>query len=133
MNSPAEGPEGGYAAVGRLLDFERLDVYRVAIEFQVLLARLLPRKGFASIRDQLERASASAVLNIAEGAGRARATDKARFYVIARGSAMESAAALDVLLARGAIAPAEHRHARGLLVRVVQMLTKLTLGMHARG
>jgi hypothetical protein len=32
---------------------------------------------------------------------------------------------LDLLLARGLLAPALHRHARGLLVRVTQMLTKL--------
>ena len=107
------------------LDAERLDCYRVSLEFVELLPRLIPRRGHRSLRDQLDRASASILLNIAEGCGRTSRADKAQFYTIARGSAMECAAALDVLLARHLIAPALHRHARGLLVRVIQMLSKL--------
>ena len=38
---------------------------------------------------------------------------------------MESAAAVDVLRATGLATPDECREARGLLVRVVQMLTRL--------
>jgi four helix bundle protein len=108
-----------------LFDVERFDCYRVALEFQQLVPRLFPRKGYASLRDQLDRASASILLNLAEGCGRTSRADKAQFYTIARGSAMESAAVLDVLLARLVIAPAVHRHARGMLLRVVQMVTKL--------
>jgi four helix bundle protein len=54
----------------------------------------------AALRDQLDRARISIVLNIAEGAGRFSAPDKARFYAIARGSATEWGAVLDLLLAR---------------------------------
>jgi four helix bundle protein len=90
---------------------------------------LCPRRGYAALRDQLDRASASILLNIAEGCGRSSRGDKAQFYVIARGSAMESAAVLDILLARGVIAAGAHRHGRGLLIRVTQMLTKLVLRM----
>ena len=57
-------------------------------------------KGHAVLRDQLERAYLSIVLNIAEGAGRRSHRDKGRFYTIARGSAMESLALIDVLIAR---------------------------------
>jgi hypothetical protein len=42
---------------------------------------------------------------------------------------MESAAALDVLFSRGVIAPALHRHGRGMLLRVTQMLTRLVQRM----
>ena len=52
------------------LDAERLDCYRVSLEFVELLPRLLPRRGYGSLRDQLDRASASILLNIAEGCGR---------------------------------------------------------------
>jgi four helix bundle protein len=113
------------------MEFQRFDVYRVALEFQAMVPRLVPRRGYASLRDQLDRASASILLNIAEGCGRFSRSDKAQFYLIARGSAMECAAALDVLLSRGALFPASHRHAQGLLVRVTQMLTKLVLRMQA--
>jgi len=48
---------------------ERLDVYRVAAEFQ-RLASDFARRSPHPFRDQLERASLSVVLNIAEGYGR---------------------------------------------------------------
>jgi len=110
-------------------DHERFDVYRLALEFQALVPSLFPRRGLSALRDQLDRASSSILLNIAEGAGRFARADKAQFYLIARGSAMESAAVLDVLLSRGLITAAVHRHGRGLLLRVTQMLTKLVQRM----
>ena len=70
-----------------LLDAERLDVYRVALEFQALAAAVPLGRGLRELRDQLDRASTSIVLNIAEGAGRRGGADRARFFAIARGSA----------------------------------------------
>ena len=49
-----------------LLDAEKLDCYRLAVDFQALAARLLPKRGQSNLRDQLDRASVSIVLNIAE-------------------------------------------------------------------
>ena len=121
----------GIDAVGVPLECERLDVYRVAREFDAFAARLLPRRGHSGLRDQLERASTSIVLNIAEGCGRFARAEKAHFYLIARGSAMECAAVLDVALSRGLVSAAAYRHGRGLLVRVVQMLTRLAQRMQA--
>jgi four helix bundle protein len=97
----------------------------VALEFQALVPGFFPRRGYFGLRDQLDRASASILLNIAEGSGRFGRADKAQLYRIARGSAAESAAVLDVLLARGLVAEATYRHAHGLLDRVSRMLTKL--------
>jgi four helix bundle protein len=113
------------ATDGAVLDLDRLDAYRVAVEFAALAARL--RVTPASLRDQLDRASASIVLNIAEGAGRPSAADRAHFYAIARGSAFECAGVLDVLHARGALATSAHVDARTLIVRIVQMLSRMTL------
>jgi four helix bundle protein len=121
--------EGVSASDSALFDYERFDVYRVALDFQRLVPGLLPRRGHSALRDQLDRASASILLNIAEGFGRTSRAEKASFYAIARGSAMECGAVLDVLIARGLVSPAQHRHPRGLLFRVVQMLTKLILRM----
>jgi four helix bundle protein len=114
------------------LDAERLDAYRVALEFQSLAVGLVPRRGHPELRDQLERASISIVLNIAEGAGRTSAPDKARFYSMARGSATECAAVVDLLRGRGLASGDTCRHARNLLVRIVQMLTKLAMRMGER-
>lgn len=113
------------------LDADRLDAYRVAREFDVFAARVLPRRGCASLRDQLERASSSVVLNIAEGCGRYARPEKAHFYLIAHGSAMECVGVLDVALGRGLLRAAAHRHGRGLLGRIVQMLIRLALRMQA--
>jgi four helix bundle protein len=113
------------------LDAERLDVYRLALDFQRLAARVIKVRGIGSLRDQLDRASVSIALNIAEGAGRRTGADKAGFYVIARGSAMECAAILDVLVGRGLLATDLQRQGRGALIRIVQMLTRL-VARHAR-
>jgi four helix bundle protein len=107
-----------------VLDAHRLDCYRVALEFQVLASTLVP-KGQPALRDQFERASVSIVLNTSEGAGHRSRRQKRHFYLIARGSAMECAAVLDLLEARQ-LAPAEEcQRGRALLVRIVQMLTRL--------
>ena len=107
------------------ISFERLDVFRVALEFRALVARIVPRRANRELRDQLDRASTSVVLNIAEGAGRWQRNDKRRFYEVARGSASESAAVLAVLEATGEIGSAPHAQARELAARVVAMLTRL--------
>jgi four helix bundle protein len=114
-----------------LLDAEKLDAYRVALEFQALAGQLVPKRGCSELRDQLERASISIVLNIAEGCGRTSPADKARFYAMARGSATESAAVLDVLWCRGLVDARLRTRARSLLVRIVQMLTRLQARMMA--
>jgi len=103
----------------------RLDVYRVALEFHSIATNLLPRRGFAELRDQLHRASTSIALNIAEGSGRLAPADKARFYVIARGSTTECVAILDLVEASVAALPERVDRRRVLLIRIIQMLTKL--------
>jgi four helix bundle protein len=110
------------------LDASKLDVYAAALEFQALTVALLPKGRYAVLRDQLERASVSVLLNLAEGVGRFSPADKARLYSIARGSAMECGGILDVLLARKLITSPAHQRLHILLVRIVAMLTKL----HAR-
>ncbi|MBI3932690.1 MAG: four helix bundle protein [Acidobacteria bacterium] len=60
-----------------------------------------------------------------EGAGRHSRRDKRRHYAYARGSAMETAAAIDVLRARHLAPEAHCAQARSLALRVVQMLSKL--------
>jgi four helix bundle protein len=103
---------------------ERLDCYRVALEFQLFAATLI-RRGHFRLRDQLDRASVSIALNVAEAQGRYSPDEKAHFFAVARGSATECAALVDILVARGLATATEGRHARGLLLRLVQMLTRL--------
>jgi four helix bundle protein len=116
---------------GPRLDPERLDCYRVALQLNAHAARLVPR-GHRAIRDQLARASLSISANLAEGCGRRAPADKARFYAIARGSAMECAAIVDVVRSLGLAPIAVCKEARWLLVRIVQMLTRLEAATVAR-
>ena len=109
-------------------DHEKLDVYRQAIELLSWLASLLegdkPVKRLSALR-HLDEASTSIALNIAEGNGKRSPIDRARFLDIARGSALECAACLDVLVARRAFSIDVVRAGKDLLVRIVSMLTKL--------
>ena len=73
------------------------------------------------------------MLNTAEGCGRRSPADKGRFYSMARGSATECAAILDLLAARGLVDARLRNRARSLLVRVVQMLSRLIARMAAPG
>ncbi len=106
------------------LDAERLAVYHLALELQVLASSLVPSEQRV-LRDQIERASVSTVLCIAEGAGRRSRRDKRHYVTTARGSAMETAAAIDILRVRQLASAEACGTARSLAVRVVQCLTKL--------
>ena len=105
-------------------DAEKLDVYRVALAAHGQATTILAGD-HRILRDQLERASLSIVLNISEGAGRRSRKDKRRHYAIARGSAMERAAAVDVIAIRDLAAVTDAAALRALFVRAIQMLTKL--------
>jgi four helix bundle protein len=107
------------------LEHERLEVYGLALRLHAASCALVPRRELRTLRDQLERASLGVVLNIAEGAGRVSGPDKRRFYEMARGSATESAAIIDVLRVRSLAPPDACAEARTLAVRVVQILSKL--------
>jgi four helix bundle protein len=106
------------------LDAAKLHVYQVALELHTQCS-VLVAAAQRVVRDQLERASLSVVLNTAEAGGRHSRREKARYYAIARGSATEVAALLDVLERRHLGSPAAIRSARRLAVRCVQMLTRV--------
>jgi four helix bundle protein len=110
---------------------EGFDCYRLALEFAALAVTLVPR-GHAALKDQIERASTSVVLNVSEGWGYCQARQKAQFYTIARGSLLESGAAIDLLRARGLASAADCERGRVLCTRVGQMLNGLIRAMERR-
>ena len=65
-----------------MLSHESLDVYQLSLKFHLGVMTLLPHRGSPTLRDQLERASISIILNIAEGAGRRSPADRRRHFVI---------------------------------------------------
>ena len=112
-----------------IFDHEKLDVYRVSIQVVAWAGELIEGP-LADCRQpavgQLDRASTSIALNIAEGNGKRSVKDRCRYLDIARGSAFESAACLDVLVARGLLTNEDVAAGKALLKRVVGMLTKWT-------
>jgi len=107
-----------------VLDASKLHCYQVALELHTQCSVLVSALNRV-VRDQLERASLSVLLNSAEAGGRRSRRDKARYFAYARGSATEVAALLDVLDRRRLASPAAVRSARRLAIRCVQMLTRV--------
>jgi four helix bundle protein len=111
-------------------DHEKLNVYQVALEFNGWVGDLLATvEAKAAAKDQLDRAATSIPLNLAEGNGKFSRRDRARFFDIARGSALEAAASLDVLVSRKVITHAQVVAAKEQLVRIVNMLMGLLKGL----
>ena len=112
---------------------EKRDVYQEAISFCGWVGEFLSAiSAKAAAKDQLDRASTSIPLNIAEGNGKFSAKDRARFFEMARGSALECAACLDVLLVRKLAAEKQVVPAKERLSRIVQMLIGLLRKFSAR-
>lgn len=81
-----------------MFDFEKLTVYHKAKEFNKVAYSIYLNKSIDRvIANQLRRAALSVPLNIAEVTSRFSKADKRNFYVIARGSAFECVAILDIL------------------------------------
>lgn len=113
-----------------LFDHERLDVYRVSLEFVAwAYGHCRSLEGVdRHARDQLLRASQSIPLNIAEGNGKLPSPDRRRSLRIALGSALECAAILEVLRVCGAMSGEAVMDGKRLLERIVSMLTRMTRG-----
>ncbi len=105
---------------------EKLEVYQESIAFIAWLSTLLETVSrIGNVKDQLDRASTSMPLNIAEGNGKFTAKDRCRFFDVAHGSALECAAGLDVLVARTKVTPNQIRDGKKRLQKIVRMLMGL--------
>lgn len=101
-------------------------VYQKSIELITLIHPLIeciPARYAA--RDQLDRASTSIALNLAEGNARFSKRDRARFFQFAHGSTVECAACLDVLVARQVISKDITTEPKALLLEISKILLKL--------
>ena len=109
-----------------MLDDEKLDVYRSAIEHLAFVFRSLPKlpRGYAALADPWRRAAMSVALNIAQAVGKTSDADRANRYAIARGEAMESGAIIDVVRLLACVDAAELDAAKRLVVRIVEMLSR---------
>jgi four helix bundle protein len=93
---------------------------------------LIQVEGKAAVKDHLDRASTSVALNIAEGNGKFAIKDRCRFLNFARGSALECAAGLDVLVAKRLAEAERIRFGKEQLLEIVSMLIGLANSLSAR-
>ena len=107
-------------------DHEKLKVYQESIRLIRWIDENLCElpKGLA-VRGQLDRASTSIPLNITEGNGKFTGPDRCRFFDTARGSALECAAGLDVLIAKKLFTPKDTEVGKSMLFEIVNMLVGL--------
>lgn len=82
-------------------------------------------RGHDPLADQLRRSAVSIVSNVAEGHGRGRRAEFARFLLIARGSGVEAQAQLALALASHCLRFAEYQRLRGQTDHAVALITKL--------
>src|SRR5438132_987275 len=107
-------------------DHEKLEVYREAIAFVAWLSPLVEATfRIGEVKDQLDRASSSISLNIAEGNGKYAPKDRCRFFDVAHGSALECAAGLDILVAKGKLNADQVAPGKESLQKIVRMLMGL--------
>ena len=114
-----------------MFDHEKLEVYQLELKFLTWVTGLLKEVrqqdgvNLAEICNQLDRASLSQLLNTAEGNGKRQRAIRAKYFDDSRGSATESAACIDGLVAKGACTRERVAEGKEMLYRIVQMLTKL--------
>ncbi len=115
------------------LDHERLIVYQRALSFITWATDLLASTGpCGDVRGQLDRASTSVPLNIAEGNGKFTPRDRVKYLDIAQGSALECAACLDVLVAKRVFAAEAIVEGKAMIEEAVNRLNRLRQSVEAR-
>lgn len=115
-----------------IFSHEKLKVYQKSLDFIEFTNKVLLERNYISAHYQLDKASTSIPLNIAEGTGKFTNKDKSHYYDIARGSALESVACLDVLLRRKKIAIEINEEGKSILFEIVSMLVGLTKSISDR-
>jgi four helix bundle protein len=113
---------------------KKLIVYQKSIQAVALIAVITRRihSVDAWLANQMRRAAASIALNIAEGTGEFSKAEKARFYRMARRSAFELSAALDVAAHYDGLNQAELATVDALLDEIAAMLTTMTKNLGDR-
>jgi four helix bundle protein len=105
------------------LPHHKLAAYRLALELLRVVRQAQIRD--PHLREQAMRAAKSAALNIAEAAGRTSPADRARVFAIARGEAMEAAAAVEIAALSGDSASAAFESCLPVADELFSVLTGL--------
>ena len=105
------------------MEYKNLFVYQKALAVKSMIeSEVLSINISKSLKDQIQRASESIILNIAEGSSRFSPSDRKKFFVIARGSAFECSAGLDSIETSGG---ENFEEIKSLLEEVSKILYKM--------
>jgi len=115
------------------MQFDDTRIYRTSLELVSLCREVIDDLpvGYGFLADQLRRAASSVVLTFAEGYGKGSAAEQRRFFRIARGSACEVAAALDVAACMGVVSATRCERGRELCDHLARMLTRFRAARRA--
>jgi four helix bundle protein len=107
--------------------FEKLEVYQKALAFAEHVSALTEHfpRGHWYLADQLNRASLSISLNIAEGTGRWTEADRRNFFGIARGSVHECVPVIELCRRKGLLAEIAYAEFKDELETIAKMLSGL--------
>ena len=106
----------------------KLDVFKISKEFVLSCykeTRSFPSEERFSMIQQIRRAALSVHLNVAEGCSRKSATERKRFYEIARGSVIEIDTAFDIAFKLGYTSKEKLADLGILLIRCFQLVSKM--------
>lgn len=110
------------------LSHQKLDIYKISRAFVkscYKASNAFPAEEKFNMISQVRRAALSVHLNIAEGASRKSEIERKRFYEIARGSAIEIDAALDLAEDMGYCIKENMQELGENMIRCFSMLSKL--------
>lgn len=111
-----------------MVKFEELSVYKKALIFVkniYSLTRKFPKEEKFGLTDQIRRAGVSVVANIAEGSGRFHDRDFIQFLRIAKSSAYETIALLQISLEEKYLLNKEYESSYNECVEVIRMINGL--------
>lgn len=116
-----------------MFDFEGLIVYKKSREFRQLLKPYFSKIRDRFLRDQLQRASLSIILNLTEGAGKYSSKEKINYFRISRGSAFECVPLLQELKDDGVMPTDKYLEMYGRLEELAKMISGLIGAQHKAG
>lgn len=111
-----------------VFDFEKLDVYQLALKFihkLITLVKNLPTELRLSLGNNLIRAGVSIINNIAEGSGKKSPKEKRRYYGTSLDSARECIPTITVVHGEGHITDECKDELRGDCLEICNKMAKL--------
>ena len=111
-------------------DFHRLSAYQKASQLHLDIYKLQESlKKHPYLLDQLNRACASILLNIAEGSGRESRKERKHFLSFSRGSVFECVAIFDMLKSMNIVDGERHNHLLAISDEISRLLYTMILNL----